>query len=899
MAAGVIERAFAFEVHGLRSPTSITSTAPQLLSTRELNLAALPEFAGYTVLPDILASDVSGYNWSSDPRRIVGSGGDCAVKLFDKAGVWGTQLQRNAKTDFYDLSLSSYSETAFLLYFTAKGGAAPPVLNQILWLEGEAIQITSAPTLVSGTVNTWTVLFSRGVCGSRAQVHRLDPISYYLGDDGKEDRLYLDARPNFASYLFTGALYLFRLDQFGAVVDYIKRFVYLDAPPTPLKGKKWEFRFKDIGDLLAQHQMGSAQRVTTVSHRLQAQLSQQGYGNANQGPADTNLYVPERCTVLLTRMEAERLFREPLHTPGSAKLESAKVTSLNNALNASTAVQYLVEVEASGKWLYRLSGAISYVEKTRLGDASTSLADNTKTPFVQINLDLVDKEFNTGVYSAEEGSEFSAGWTIYGGNPIPIGYDRQEAAPKVNLRVVLATTPVNALLYLCCSNAGNGADAYDKISGRVGLGLPSSWFNLGVTVANPIADPTLVATSDLLTRNQLHDEAYTYHHSLKAETKLADFLTSDICLLHSLLFGPLLNGKLTLRPWARVVTEALVALPTMAMAEVSPGSRLGRVRAMEIQSGINQLTLAPEYVRSIRARDVKLRKDKDFGEVQSVRIWQAGRDITTLDVSSGSLSNLVRSFLDLYGGEPVVYEVPTSMDALVDNSLQFGSFVTWSNADVLSYSGTGVSGTFLLFGYNLNWRTGEVTARLILDTFNSGFVDVSQGNGSITAPALRPARVVPLGGYSFEVEVEPIADTAANLVSAYGGIFTSLVAIAGLVRVTCPRHNVVAANEREGHLEAYATVTSVAYDTGRKRSVLRLTFDAQWERGSKTIARDILIPGEAIITLTDRRADGTHPASGATIEAIAQQLNYAKAGLNFTKVAGPQSFDKTLHLFGT
>jgi hypothetical protein len=894
MAAGVMNRVFAFEVHGLRHPSSASNTAPLLLSTGELQGAVFTAaFPAHAVLPVILPADVSGYNWSSDPRRVVGSGGQCSVKILDNVGTWGTQLLRNAKTPYFDIESSRLEQGGTAITVTGKSGVEDaPTENQIYWIEGEAVQVTSAPALVSGGVGTYAMTISRACCGSRDALHRLDPIAYYPGDDGKEDRLFLDTRPNFDSYLFTGALYLFRIDQFGAVVDWIKRYVYLDEAPKPLAGRKWEFRFSDVGDLLSQHQMGSKDREITLSHRLQAEMQQQPMGSGNGGVAfDPNLYIPVRCTLWLTRMEAERFFREPLHQPGTTKMDETLVTALSTRLQASSEVLYFVEIEAAGKWLYKFSGGVSYTERVRVGDS-------TATPFVQVPLDLVDKEFNVGIYSTEEGADFAHGWSL--DYALQVGYlGQDDTAPKVNLRMVLQTTPINALLYLCCSDGAASSDAYDKMIGRVGLGLPSTWFNLGAVAPNPLAID--IGAPELLIRNQLIDETFHYHFSLKKENKLAEFLSADICVLHSLLFGPLRSGLLTLRPWARASQSigALATMPTLKGREIAPGAKLERVRALTISSGIQALTMEPVYTRSIRARDVKLRKDKDFGEVQGVRVWQPGRRIETQDITTGSFSLLVNSFLNLYGGAPIVYENPTSMDFLIDNGLEFADYVDWSNVDVLSHLGTGISGTFLLFGYSFSWRTGELTGRVIEDTFNGSYLQPVAGDGSMTAPALRPNRITPLGGLSYRVEVDVIANITANIASsAFGGFFRDLPGSGGVIRITRPAHNVLQVNEREGHLEAYATVDAVSYDAGRQRSVIDLTFDAAWERGSKQIMRDILIPGESLLSLSDRRPADTHPQGSITLEPLGSQLYANGGGINFTKVAGPQSFDKILHLFG-
>jgi len=877
---------FGFEVHGLRHPTVTTNTAPVLFVTRSLDLSALSEFSGHNTFALISREDVSGFNWSSDPRRLVGSGGQCSVKILDKEGTLGTQFLRNARTGFFDIESSRIEQGATTLRVTGKPGSsgALPTQNQIYWIEGEAIQVASAPSLVAGAENTYDMTIVRGRCGSRDVLHRIDPLAASLNGPGIEDRLYLDERPNIAAYLFTGALYLFRLDQFGAAIDYIKRYVTLTEPPTPQTRRKWEFRFRDIGALLAEHEMGHKGREVTLSHKLRCvQVNEPGYAVPGvSGAVSSTTSSPAKIVVSLTRQEAENFFREPLREPGTEKLSAAMVSSLATRLTASPKVAWYCEVDCSGKYLFKMSGVPSYQERARAGDPSTSL-----TPFVEFSCDLIDKEDKAAV--KDEDNDFAPGWWYLPAWPVGQFGESDTVAPKVALRCVLQTTPIQAMLALCCSDGASSSDAYDILPGRVGLGLPSDWFNLGTPAGNPLTNAN-VESPELLVRDQLLDETFFYHLPLKTEAKLGDFLSADICVLHCLLFGPLQNGKFTVMPWARTVQSISARPPVVNSAEIEPGTKLERIRVLEISSGYRPLTLTPEFFRYVVARDVRARGSQDLKDIQRARIWQPGHHLADQEVTQGALSTLVRSFLDMYGGAPIAYQVPTSMSYLITNAIEFGVVVPWSNTDVLSSEGVGVNANFLVFGYNLNWRTGEVTLRLIEDTYNTGYVTLAPGADGKTSPALRPIRVVAVSSGVYQVEVEPIGAAAGNLASLYASIFTTMIGV-GLVRITRAAHNPILSTEREGHLEAYATVTAHRYDSGTKRSWLTLTVDSAWEREGKTVMRDLIVPRESLITLCDRRVENTHPASG-TIEPM-DAMRYE----GFTKVSG-RPFDKTVHLFG-
>jgi hypothetical protein len=871
---GVNDFVFAMEIHGLSNAPDPTSTAPILLSTGLLpGLAtAIPALSTYTVSPLLSPFDVSGYNWSSDPRRVVGSGGQCVVKLKDLAGLWGSKLVKTPKTQSWSLKDGSITAAATSIAINGTPGSLPTV-NRIYWIEAEAVLVTVVtPTSATGA----TLTVTRARCGSRAVVHRLDPLNYYAGDDGSQDRMTLDSRPDFGSFIFTGVIYLFRLDQFGAVRDYIKRYVYLDGTPTPLKGRSWEIRLRDIGDLAAQLALGNKARQVTLSNRVF--VSQFDFnGSAGFGE------IPLMGYLYLTRLEAELLLREPVHNPGSGNPVASLVDALDDRMKAfPDAVEYDIEIEASGKWLGRLTN-LEYREfnegarKKYYVRAQWQIAANGRVPGV-------------GVGSVSAG--FADGWTRTEGDPV--GRLRAgEQAPKVTLRPALHTTPVNAFLTLCCSDGAHaGGDTYDWLIGRAGAGLPSSWFNLGAVAGTIVSiDP---GTTELLQRNRLLTQQFFFPLPQNQERKLGDFLAGDLCLPHALLLGPLQNGLLTLRPWARLRPAGTpVTLITRSDAEVEPGSRLPVVAALSLSSGFNNLTLAPEFVRSVRTRAAQ-----KGGDVQAVRVWQPGNKITTSEIQSGSLTSLVSGFLNLYAGAPVVHEVPTSLQFLMDNDIEFLEFLTWSNIDVLSENGSGVTGVFYLLGYSIEWRTGRVMARVIYDSYNDNEVALVDGTG-IKSPHMTTTKTIPKDatGLAHQVTVDIPGARGQDLATVLGATFAAAI-IGAKVRVTALAQaasvGADVTKERPGHLEAYATVTAITFDAGSKEAKIDLAFDATWQRGTaEFISRNVLVPGQSVVQLVDQRPSATN-VQAVDIEPPAAQLHNAGAGLNFIKVAGPKSFDRTV-----
>ena len=878
-----MEHVFAVVIHGLRHPTDTTSTNAVVLSTGLLpdlgtHVAAL---SSATVMPILRPEDVSGYNWSSDPRRVIGSGGQCIVKISDLAGEWGSQLIKTRASTTWSIEEGSFSDVATSITVKGKTGA-PPVDSTIYWIEGEAVEVEQSGTTASGASLN---ILTRGACGSRAVKHRLDPHKYKDGN-GKDERLLLDSRPDFAAHTFTAQLYLFRLDQFGAVTaDYVSRYCYVDGSPSPQRGRAWEIRLRDIGDLTEKHSLGSKQYTVSLSHRIDVT------GLASEAPADdVALGIPNSIQIFMTRLEAELLTRECMHHPGIGSIDETLTGGLSTSLASTTDdVIWYLEVEASGKWLYQVIGW-GYEEVTPYGQL---YANGVPVfGFARLRGTLVDREPQKGILlegaaiSGTTNDSFRDGWSTEKASILRPG----EQAAKITLRPVLQMTPVNAFLSLMCSDGDLGTDTYDVMLGRVGLGLPSSWFNLGTT-AGTIAtiDP---GTTDLLKRNQLLTTEGFYALQLSKPRKLSDYLAGDLCLPHALMLGPVAtSGKLTLRPWARPQEASPVTLPTQSDIEIEPGSRLPRMSGIRLSSGFDQLKLEPTDQRLVLASD-----SRAGDEVQDVRIWQAGNQLGLQAITTGSLSLLVAGFLDLYGGSPVVYEVPTSIKWLLDNDIEFLDFVTWSNDDVLSEDGTGVAGVFMILGFTIEWRTGRVMVRIIKDTYEESEVTIPP---IATAPSYKPPVMRVTGSpvvttaNTYQVPVQVVGAPASDigtLVQGVHGILTD----AGIIRIIRPAQVTSSSltGEREGFLEAYGVVTAVTYDPGLKVNYITFTVDNAWNRGvTNYVAQEVLVSSETYLLFTDERAAASN-LEGVNIEPNIDQLYSDGNGSNFIKTSGDKPFDR-------
>jgi hypothetical protein len=883
------ERVAALVIHGMRDPSSATSAAGVVFTSKDIPAAALPSpLSGYTVVPWL--EQISGDSWTSDPRQVIGPGGEAEVILKDPDAVLGTLLLRNALTDSWDIQATRIEDDAATITVSGAPGALPTA-NQIVWIGREAVKIGGVSALALGngssTVSANLTGITRGACGSFAQLHRLDPLAYFAESDGSEARLQLDARPNFAANAFFCSLYLLALDQNGAPAGYLRRFGYLKATPTPLRGRFWKLQVSDLGELIAEHQLGDEARAVTLSHGVH--ILELGHSSRpiapspedvvadvlGQGsiPEQSGVVFPTSAAIFLDRLEAERFFREPLHKAGLKTLDSTMCTDLFALFNAiRTSVDLLVEIEAGAKWLYKVSGFF-FASVTRPGES-------TARTFVRLTLTIVDREKGKS-FSLEEGFAKKAA------TPVPAG----QSAPKVSLRYVLRSTPVEAFLRLMISDGAATGTTYDVLPGRVGLGLPPSFFNISTGAVSVLG--VTIQTKKLAERNQLLTQKYHYHLQLAKEQALGDFLRGDLFLLHSLLPGPLSTGEWTLRPWVYPAPASPPEVVTPAGFVPEPGQRLELLRAIQLSSGFRLLTLAPEYVRTLRLVGARARGEED--SALPIRVWQPGNHIGLEALTTGALSTLIRAWVYVYGGEPIAHEIETSLDWLEDEGIEYCDFVSWSNDEILSYDGQGVSGSFLVFGISLDWGTKLVKLRIIEDTFNTLAGAITE---SVSAPTLRPVKVRPVAGSSTQVDilVESLGDSSFDASVDHDAIWDAVRDAESLIRITLPDlQNPTGTTERDGALESYAKIATIIPDA--RGSWLRLTFDSSWTRNGEYALTD-LIKRTARLELPDRRASEANP-QGVLIEPPAAALYNDGAGADLAKVSGALPYDRTLTLFSS
>lgn len=344
-------------VLGLRSPDSATSTSPILWTTGDLSSipGGLPAF---TVLPRLEAAGLPTSALTTNPRKTFDRLLSANLQIIDTSttGALGPLLLWTPKAQTWDLDDVRVEASATSLSIAGKAASAPTV-NQIVWLAQEAVQVTAvvAKTLgVISSVTSYTLTVTRAVCGSVARLHRLDPAAYSAGDDGSEDRLVLGSRPNFSAYRFDAELYLFQVNHLGAVSSsYLRRFCHVEGV-RPLGGRRFEVAIKDAAGALTDHPLSYAGRTIKATHRVVPTEIVNLTEVHSTTATDEGRLIPRRAHLYLTRYEAERYFREPLHKAGTGDLDSTLVSDLNTRLKAHPTVEYHVRLEAAGVWIMRI-----------------------------------------------------------------------------------------------------------------------------------------------------------------------------------------------------------------------------------------------------------------------------------------------------------------------------------------------------------------------------------------------------------------------------------------------------------------------------------------------------------------------------------------------------------------
>jgi hypothetical protein len=831
---------------GVPDPWNLSSTATVLYTDGELPASGRPaELVGATTR--VIVAGRPGINFGADPRNPVGSDGAVTVSLIDdgdgnilnpKEGALGKILLNDPDGLFWGLNTNRLTAST-----TATSWVNMPAPSDGLYfIRNECVHgnYTSSTT---GTPPTHNVTLTRARCGSIAQVHVLRPTDFSPGEDGKEDRIYATQRPNWDEEFYC-AVYLFLLDHNGAIIDYVARLGIVAEEPTQRERPFYDVKVKFLEDRIASHKIGGPARQVTLQDRIIVTHLQGGR--------------PQQVGVVMRPAAAAAFFNEPVGLRGSPNADPAVVTNLyariNGNLNGDPDITYQMKIAANGQdWVYRIS-SIGYFEYQ-----PSEGGNNVKG--VKINGTLLPDgyTFLSNIFATE--NAYKPWWD----NQIATGYGSgfadgslEASPPTVTLRLRIEKTVVQAFLTLAISNDGSTVSDHDNLIGGLGAGIPESFFSQGTPIGG--GGPSVLVpgnTSAMLQLDQLLNPTNTYYFDLSQGVSLKDFLTNEF-IASQLLMGPLQNGLLTLKSWVHEVPASVALEPVNR--SVPAGTKLSQVKRLDLSAGIRTIDLLPSERQSVRYAGAANIKPE---ETQAVRFWRSGLNLSLAVMPDGDLSFLVRAFYKLFGGRPTVYEVAVSMEDYIRDGIEFGDAVSWSDPDVATPTGMGISGDFFVVGVDLDFDGGETRLKLLKNTL------VSPVSAPATvpkvAPALNPSNHSAPSATEIDIDVLPVGHATFDPAVDFGGIFEDIKNNDRYVKLVSFDHAPAGALEQPGSVETHAKITQITVGGGGTVT-MRLEVEPEYLRGNYPTINDLVKDNETRIVLPARQPAEVNLA-GQLIEA--------------------------------
>lgn len=813
----------AFAIFGLPAPGDFSTPGPLVFVDGPLSIAdpGLPtELTGAVVRPWL--RDRPGYLFGADPREPAGSGSAGSVVLLDPDSLLFDLFLYDRRLPFWTLDALKVSQTETTLVVS---GDTTPEVDRVYWLDGEAVYTVNVNAL---TYRTWEVEVSRGSGGAPVRVHRLDPPRWTIGEDGTGDKLLLLSRPDIArAPRIYCAVYHFGLSAGDAIASVWIRRGVLSGEPTPGELSTWSVPFRYLEDAFGEVEIGGSSVAVPCSFATFAQSIETLSGGIVQ---------PTKISQRLTTREAELVFGESLRRPDALQADPDLVADLAARLTATEGVTYLL-ARNGGEFVSTID---SLIVRQYLDSSLSVVVDVVVFGSVR-----AAKDRSKSLVDAE--GELVPGWTREYNAP---RLSDPGSAPTVGLRVQISGTRPEIVARLLCSQDGSSGDAFDALPCGVGAALPSAFLDLAAEEADPF-DVRLDATS-FLQLAQNYEERAAVVLDLTKRTPLREIIRNE-CLAGLFLFGQLSSGLLGLRPWLTYQTPTARVVPVNGTS--ASKARLSPVTALDLSGGVNLATLEPERTRTVRLRQTAK------GGALALRISKPAL-LSPVD-TDGPLADLVRVYLDLLGGAPLVYGVTCAFQDVVSSGIEFGSAVLWSDPSEVTPRGVGfVDAEFIVVGLSGLLDGGRCALRLLYN----GLANTQ------TATQTKPGKIPPSfeihgvdGTISdFSVLISTRQASALSLAS-FGGFFSSLAAESATVRITtASKQATPGAVERPGALDLYAVVQGATLD-GVRGIRLRLSSDVSWLRGGFALT-DLVVPFVSRLVLSDRRAAGS-TVSGARTEA--------------------------------
>ena len=437
---------------------------------------------------------------------------------------------------------------------------------------------------------------------------------------------------------------------------------------------------------------------------------------------------------------------------------------------------------------------------------------------------------------------FKEGWVppAKGGEPV----NPEATPPKIKLRYNIRKSIIDTFLTLAVSTDGSDASGsgYDVLVGGVGAGLPESFLNIGTTSGSSLS--VLGNTKIIKELGQILNPSHTYPFDLASPVAFKDFLANE-CLATQLMLGPLQNGKLTLKSWVHEEAPS-VTLNAVNDKIVIP-VRMPSLKRLNMTFGFNPVDLSPQFARAFRWLGVSNVKPENS---QDIRLYIDGVTTNQTTASSPWMEKLIRVYYKMFGGAPFVYPVSVSMEDYLVSGLEFGDSVSWSDANVVTPSGIGISGDFFIVGVDLQYEGGQVNLLLLENKLTSAAQGQQQG---AIAPSWTIDRVHEISVTDLFLDLKIIGSSAVpDPDSDFDGLLGQMIDAGGWLQVDNYGQSPSGDLEQVGSILAHCQLkldNTVRYKTIGSRLRVRVTVPAAYHRGEITRASDLFIPGETQVSL--------------------------------------------------
>lgn len=754
-------------------------------------------------------------------------------------------------------------------------GDTAPTVNQIVYLHNEAIRIDS----VSSSQNDHTCGVTRGVAGSRALTHSLDPSTYPPGDDGSRECLVVYSRRVYdGDRKIEAALYIFKMSDTNphAISSVLWAWYgYLGGVPKQNTSFEWVIPVKHFTTALSEFQMRGGEELETKYCVQITQLST-GYGGATGDGGDIGAFSgsgarPSTVRFRFTPYEFERLFNIV-----ARQAQTSVFTTSFSAINALLVADPRMYFEIVGEvgdhtWIWRVTsittihgvnGEVCWVNGTLVGASPGASCQDSPAFFTG----------GDGFYTRDE--DVNAGFTF--GIPPNDSYhvariDAGEAPPKLKCRLRLSPcTFGEAALMLILSGYGGGVNnaTYDLIPGGRGMQFNPSWVNIG---SAPVT-PKLVSMSTQEWEDHISNDEEEFEYAFTHETKLGDWFRNELLLRNMILAFVPSTGKIGPRIWARVGTHTAINPVVFPVIEIDAGESLKEQKAIFLERGIDGVTLDAKWRKPLQNPDARA---TDLSNAPTVRIWKQGGRFQDSEFESGSLALFLRAVFAVGIGSPRVFAVPLALDS----GVAFADLVTWTDPSQPTATGRGFSSRKMIcLGIDPNPREAITYAYCVEDLVNRE-ADASASNTTKLGTALEVTGIVDIDTTNrtatlevvgFDINQQFQIDTGDD--NIWGALSDELNWVS--IRTQSSHNPADTAGERQGYQEIYATVTNVTYNNAARKNYISISWTAAM--GASRVTVDDVISLGATVQLPDYRPSGSAPG-GATIRPLNAQGTSAQS----------------------